>query len=273
MLRSYASIAYHQAQAQLSAVLAEQALIQARIPFDLIFDEHLADLSKYRALVLPNSECLSDRQLAAIRRFVTNGGGLVTIGPAGLYDEWRRLRLHPGLNGLIDGQQPARAYEERVERTEITGTAVRKQAGRGRSVYLPALRYDGHIPELGSYFHIDNRFWKRPRNWKEFADGVRWAAKEEIPVSIGGPDYLLANVVSQPGTKRLIIHLVNYNARVAAVSEPVEISCRIPAPAAGVRIYSPDLPEPLDVTPKNSAGEATFRMPPVKVYTIAVVAW
>ena len=41
VLRSYASIAYHQAQTLLSAVLAEQALIQARIPFDLIFDEHL----------------------------------------------------------------------------------------------------------------------------------------------------------------------------------------------------------------------------------------
>jgi hypothetical protein len=58
VLRSYPSITYHNARAQLSAVLAEQALIHARIPFDLIFDEHLADLSKYRVLVLPDTECL-----------------------------------------------------------------------------------------------------------------------------------------------------------------------------------------------------------------------
>jgi len=52
LLRSYASIAYHQSRAQLSAILFEQALIESKIPFDLIFDEHLADLSKYRVLIL-----------------------------------------------------------------------------------------------------------------------------------------------------------------------------------------------------------------------------
>ena len=35
-----------------ATILVEQALIQGRIPFDLIFDEHLEDLSKYKALVL-----------------------------------------------------------------------------------------------------------------------------------------------------------------------------------------------------------------------------
>jgi hypothetical protein len=115
VLRSYPSLTYHNARAQLSAILLEQTLIQARIPFVLVFDEHLSDLSPYRALVLPDSECLSDQQLSWIRRFVEDGGGLVAIGQAGLYDQWRRLRVKPGLSGMVDGQPTARDYEESVE--------------------------------------------------------------------------------------------------------------------------------------------------------------
>ena len=273
VLRSYPSITYNHAQAQLSAVLAEQALIQARIPFDLIFDEHLADLSKYRVLVLPDSECMSDAQISAVRQFVTGGGGLVAIGQAGLYDEWRRLRVSRGLEGLVDGQRAARGYQERVERTAAGGAAVRKEVGRGRSVYLPALRFDGPLPEMGNYFHIDNRYWKRPQNWQEFAEGVSWVANGEMPARVDGPDSLVMNVVSQTGKNRLMVHLVNYNARQAALADPVEVTCRVSGPATEVRIYSPDFPEPVKVVVRNSAGAVTFTVPPVKVYSIAMVSW
>ena len=109
----------------------EQALIQSMIPFDLIFDQHLADLSKYRVLILPQTECLSDAQLAAVRRFVEGGGGLIATGQAGLYDEWRRVRVRPGLAGLVDSQSPARGYQERVEREGAAGKAVRKLYRKG----------------------------------------------------------------------------------------------------------------------------------------------
>ena len=66
VLRSYPSITYHNSRTQLSAILVEQALIQAKVPFHLIFDEHLSDLSPAicKVLILPNSECLTDHQLA-----------------------------------------------------------------------------------------------------------------------------------------------------------------------------------------------------------------
>jgi hypothetical protein len=219
--------------------------------------------------VLPDSECLSDAQLGSIRRFVTGGGGLVTIGQAGLYDEWRRLRLTPGLAGLVEGQPGARAYEERVEHTELSGSPVRAQAGGDRrSVYLPALRFDGPRPEMGNYFRIDNRFWKRPQNWQEFTEAVRWAANEEMPVRIGGPEYLVANVVEQPEKRRMMVHLVNYNARRAPLAEPIQVACRAPAPVKEVRVYSPDAEQPLALEAKEA-----FTVPPVKVYSIAVVSW
>jgi len=279
LLRSYPSITYNQPRTQLSAILAEQALIQAQIPFDLIFDEHLtsekhrAGLSKYRVIVLPNSECLSDSQLASIRQFVEGGGGLVAVGQAGLYDEWRRLRLQPGLNGLIDGQPRARGYEERVAHAEISGSPVRKEPGQGRTVYLPALQFDGPLPEFGNYFKVDNRFWKRPKNWEEFTEAVRWAAKDDIPMRIAGPEFLVANVVSQSEKRRMLVHLVNYNARKAPLSLPVEVTCHTPAAAKEVRLYSPDFEQPQTLEAKVEGSVATFSVPPVKVYSIAAVTW
>ncbi len=50
VFRSYASLTYHHAHAQLSAMLTEQALVQSRIPFVLAFDEHLHNLSACKVL-------------------------------------------------------------------------------------------------------------------------------------------------------------------------------------------------------------------------------
>jgi hypothetical protein len=273
VLRSYASITYNNARAQLSAVLAEQALIQAHIPFDLIFDEHLADLSKYRVLVLPDSECLSDTQLAFIRRFVQNGGGLVAIGQAGLYDEWRRVRVKAGLEGLIDGQPRARGYEENVMRTERTGKPVQKETGQGRSVYLPALQFDGPMPEMENYFRIENRFWKRPKNWEELVNAIDWTTRGNIAVRISGPEYLVANVVSQPDKRRRMLHLLNYNARKAALSAAVEVKCQVPAPAKEVRLISPDIDQPQVLEFNNERSSVTVSVPAVKTYSIVAVSW
>ncbi len=274
VLRSYPSITYNQRSVQVATILVEQALIQARIPFDLIFDEHLGNLSKYKVLVLPETECLSDLQLALIRKFVAGGGGLVATGQAGRYDQWRRLRVVPGLKGLIDKQPAARDYEEEVATVEARGAPVRKGYEKGRVVYIPAVRFDGSLPEFGKYFQVDPRFWKLPKNAGEITDGVRWAARDEIPVEVSGPPYLVANVVEQPGKRRMMVHLVNYNAKKSAVAERVEVTCRIPAgrSAKGIRIYTPDALGPETAAMTSNGREVTFAVS-VKTYSVAVVEW
>ncbi len=274
LLRSYASITYNHARAQLTAILAEQSLIQARVPFALIFDEHLAELAKYRVLVLPDSECLSDAQLAAIRRFVDQGGGLVAIGQAGLYDQWRRLRVQPGLAGLVEGQPVARDYEERVSHREISGTPTRREVGQGRAAWLPALPFDGPLPPFPPYFDIHNQFWKKPRNWREFAAEVRWAARRPLPFEVSGPEHLVANLVAQPRERRALLHLVNYDAR-NGPAPPAEVTWRWPpgAAAKSVRLYSPDASGPRALDLRPAAGAAAFTVPELPVYAIAAVEW
>ena len=273
VLRSYASITYNNAGAQLSAILAEQALIQAHVPFDLIFDEHLNNLSKYRVIVLPDSECLSDSQLASIRRFVEKGGGLIAIGQAGLYDEWRRVRVKAGLEGVVDGQRRPQGYEERVGRAESSGELVRKETGQGRTVYLPSLQFDGPMPEMPDYFSIDNRFWKRPKNWQDLVNAIEWAGRGNLSVRVNGPEYLVANLVTQPDRQRLMLHLVNYNARKAALSEPAEVVCRVAQPIRDVRLFSPDLEQPQILKWKNEASTIAFSVPAFKVYSIVTASW
>jgi hypothetical protein len=274
VLRSYPSITYDQAHVQLATILVEQALIQARIPFNLVFDEQLADLAKYKVLVLPETECLSDAQLEAIRNFVAAGGGLVATGQAGLYDQWRRLRVAPGLQGLVDSQPSARDYEEEVAPVAITGASARKEFEKGRVVYIPGVKFDGRLPEFGNFFRVDDRFWKLPKNAQEITDGVRWAARNDVPVQVSGPAYLVSNLVEQPAKRRMMLHLVNYNAKKIGSLEAVEVICRLPRGQAAkeVRIYSPDLDGSRAIEMKSTSSQVSFAVP-VKTYTVAVIQW
>jgi len=80
-----------------------QALVEARIPFEMVHDrllgqDHLASL---RTLVLPNIAALSDAQCGQLRAFVQRGGGLVATHETSLYDEWGARRKDFGLADLF----------------------------------------------------------------------------------------------------------------------------------------------------------------------------
>ena len=276
VLRSYPSITYHNAKAQLVAILVEQALIQSRIPFHLIFDEPLPDLSNLKVLILPDSECLSDDQIAKIKSFVEAGGGLIATGQAGVYDEWRRLRIEPGLKGLAHGQQPASAYEERVGALKISsGLPVRKLVGKGRVVYFPGIPFDGPLPRMEPYFTIDNRFWKRPSNWEELIGEIRWAANAEMPVDISGPEFLAANLVWQPDKQREMVHLVNFNAKSSPSISGIDVVCRPPdsETVKTIKLYGLEHDAAIDLPFKTRADTASFTVPEMKTYALIVVGW
>ncbi len=278
VLRSYPSITYHNARAQLSAVLVEQALIQAKIPFRLYFDEHLADLSveRCKVLILPNSECLSDEQLASIRRFVEAGGGLIATESAGRYDTWRRLRVKPGLDGLVDHQPEAAAYEEEVVSAAAEAALPqRKEVGKGRVVYFPQLEFDGPMPPTAPYFAIDVEFWKRPKNWEELVEAVRWASQGDIPLQVLGPEFLVINLTEQPENRRRIVHFVNYDTKDFPSIENVDVRCAVPqGEAASAVKFLAAIPEAEIELDFNMQGtEAVFTVPKINVYGVVTVSW
>ncbi len=80
-----------------------QALIEARIPFDMLHEAHLdpEHLGRYRALILPNIAALSDAACDTLRAFVRQGGGLLATHETSLYDEHGQRRADLRLGDLF----------------------------------------------------------------------------------------------------------------------------------------------------------------------------
>ena len=106
-----------------------QALIEARIPFEMVHDRLLdaAHLSPLKTLILPDIAALSEAQCAQLRAFVERGGGLIATYETSLYDEWGVKRRDFGLadlfgvafKGAIDG--PMQNSYLRLESDPTTG--------------------------------------------------------------------------------------------------------------------------------------------------------
>lgn len=80
-----------------------QALVESRIPFDLVNDRMLdaPGLLPYKAIILPNIAALSHSQCEALRAFVARGGSIVATSCTSLRDEWGVLRSDFGLSDLL----------------------------------------------------------------------------------------------------------------------------------------------------------------------------
>ena len=80
-----------------------QALIEARIPFEMVHDKLLdaAHVDQYRTLILPNIAALSMAQCDQLRQFVERGGSLIATHETSLYDEWGVRRNDFGLAQLF----------------------------------------------------------------------------------------------------------------------------------------------------------------------------
>ena len=80
-----------------------QALVEARIPFEMVHDRLLdpIHLEPFKALILPNIAALSDRQCDELRAFVHGGGSLIATYETSRYDEWGTLRKDFSLGDLF----------------------------------------------------------------------------------------------------------------------------------------------------------------------------
>ncbi len=106
-----------------------QALVEARVPFEMVHDRLLdaVHLNRFKTLILPNIAALSDEQCRQIRAFVDHGGSLVATFETSLYNEWGVRRQDFGLadlfgvssRGRVEG--PMRNAYLRLEDDQSTG--------------------------------------------------------------------------------------------------------------------------------------------------------
>ena len=80
-----------------------QALVEARIPFEMADDRQLEPkhIARYRVLVLADVAAMSDAQCEQIRAYVKAGGRIVATGETSLYDEMGKRRANFGLSDLF----------------------------------------------------------------------------------------------------------------------------------------------------------------------------
>jgi len=278
ILRSFPSMAYSNYNTHQSTVLFEQVLIQCKIPFDIIYDEHLKDLSKYSVLILANQESLRDDQLDLIREFVRQGGGLIATENSSLFDEWRRERESFGLKDLFGIEKPISIRSmrmqdggalESIEEFEMrqAGKTIKNQVGKGRVAYIPLIEPSKRRPPTSS---MRNSYWKLPLNYSEMAESVKWAAGKELSVEVKAPLTVTMELAEQENKR--ILHLINFNIEKEKSVKDISVSLKIPEgkQVKEVLLLSPDREgtESLPYTFKD--GRAVFKVPRLDVYDLVV---
>ncbi len=117
-----------------------EALLKARIPYIPVHADHIErDASQLSVLILPNFGAMTNEQVAAVKRFVDNGGGLIATGESSLYDEWGNAREDYALGDLFGAHLPGKYTSDRTFTTAHTYLRL-----------TPELRKQVDGPEIGS---------------------------------------------------------------------------------------------------------------------------
>jgi hypothetical protein len=130
VLRSFPSQVFAERKDAALTYRAEQSLIDNHIPFQIIYDQHLDDLQRYRVLVLAGCEAMSDEQIRYVERYARSVGKLCLVGPAGTHDEWMLPRKEHAFDGLSG------PGIDRIDEKEDVAAAVRWLAGAEMSLSI-----------------------------------------------------------------------------------------------------------------------------------------
>ncbi len=276
VVRSLPSLAYNSLAPHLETTLMEQLLIQHKIPFDIIFDQNLANLSKYRAVILASQESLPDKAVEQLRQYVRGGGGLVATGNTSMYNEWRRLRADYGLSDVLG----IHLQQDRKLPAEKRGVF-----GSGRVAYLPRVAPAKEIPGLGfegpartavaspmGAVGFGQAYWTLPANAERLVAAIRYAAGGPFAVEFdGAPLTTVMELTEKKDASERILHWINY--KLESPVDPAVVTACAPKgkKIASVSLLSPDGRVPETVVLKREGDRVRFRLPALEVYNVAVL--
>jgi hypothetical protein len=271
VLHSYATMAFNNDEPYESTFLFEQSLIQEKIPFDIIFDDNLKNLSRYKVLVLADQECLSDEKLDLIRGFVNQGGGLVATGNTSLYTEWRQRKRELGLNDLFQVTAPQRRVGRgrSMGRVLADATPTQRQVGKGRVVYIPGVQPSIPKPQAVA---MTSRYWKLPVNCKELIESVQWASGDNLSLKIEAPLTVTMELIQKDDKSALVLHLLNFDSKSPSVKN-IKVDLQVPEgkKIAQVTVMTPDGRDDEILQFKENGKRVAFTVPQLSIYNLVVV--
>jgi hypothetical protein len=265
VLHSHATMAFNNDRPYQSTYLFEQALIQNQIQFDIIFDDNLKDLSKYKVLLLADQECLSDEKLDLIRAFVNKGGGLVATEYSSLYNEWRQRKRDFGLNDLFQIKVP----DGTGLRHLTDGRIIQRQTGKGRVVFIPEVRPSVPKPATAP---MTSQYWKLPVNCKELIGSVKWAAGDKLSLSIEAPLTVTTELIQKNDKNSLILHLVNFDYMKSSVKN-INVEVQVPdgKNVTQITVMTPDGGSDDILKFKEDGKRIAFTVPQLLIYDLVVM--
>ena len=293
VLRTWPSMAYSMVSTLVPTILVEQTLIQHKVPFDMIFDEQMDGIGRYKAVVLPGQESLSEAWVKKLTAYAQAGGTVVFTDNTADFNDWReRRRVNPLLElaGIPRGGGPqGRRRAPGVARpaAEITVKAL----GKGKLVYIPrtepaitgeataktigiagdetSLTVPGFV-RGGSFAPPD---WVLPKNHDAIYRAIAGNLREPLSLVSEAPLTTVMEVVNRAPSKETIVHAVNFDPRKPPAPFSVRVKKQYPdMKAASVTLLSSEFDDPKPLTFTEEGGNVVFTMPAMKVHAMAVIA-
>ena len=235
VLRSFPSQVFAEAKHGRLTSRVEDMLIMFRVPFQILYDHQLADLGRYRTLVLAGCVALGDPQIQRIRQFVASGGRLCVIGLAATHDPWMTPRARPALDDL------AAAQVVRAAENQDWLDAIRRSSGGRFSL------------------SVDPTVFVQRQGGTAAAPG---AAAERL-------SGLCAELTQQPN--RRLVHLVNYRSDGPLRDLVVRVALPAGWQVHSVMLSSPERDSERAARFQEEPRGVTFVVPEVGVYEVAAI--
>lgn len=217
---------------------AYSALMRSSLPIVTVHRPHFEDsLQGFRVLCLPNVALMSDAQVAAVRRFVRAGGGLIATHETSLYDEKGRHRRDFALADLFGVHYrsvlPAGPRKIVFVRDNPIGNGLQDikydephVVVKPRRASVAAWLTADDVPAKSVPAVVTHSFGKgrvvylpgwlagmqcatlNPATERLFASSVRWLAHDELPVRVEAAGIVGVTLFQQ--SQRHLVHLLNY---------------------------------------------------------------
>ena len=294
VLRTWPSMAYSLVSTLVPTILVEQTLIQHQVPFDIIFDEQMDRISRYKAIVLPGQESLSDAWVKKLTEYANAGGTVVFTDNTADYNDWRERRH---ANPLLELVGIRRAFVPGARRRaggepRPAGDITVKPLGKGKLVYIPrtepatgggdasattigiagdetSLNVPGFV-RSGS-FAASN--WVLPKNHVAIYRAIADNLPQPLSLTTEAPLTTVMELLNRAPSKETIVHAINFDPQHPPAAFTVRVRKQYPdLKTASVTLLSSEFDDPKPLTFTEENGSVVFTMPTMKVHEMAVIA-
>lgn len=260
IIRNWPSMAYSISATYVPATLMEQVLIQYKVPFDLLFDEQLENIGRYKAVILAGQESISDSQVELLTRYVRQGGSLMLVASNGLYNEWR-------------------------ERRSSDPFPAEGAVGRGRVVRVPAIIRADHTehsanglqdPEPGATLRrgiqLSPSQWVLPKNHVELHEALVGAIPDGFTITTDAPLTTVMEILTRAESRETIVHFVNFDTENRLAPFAVRLRRERGVQTRSVTCFVPEQDDSSELNFSEDHGVIKFETPSLRTYGMIVIA-